>query len=78
MRPLLPAVILICDRLASVGCGPDGYVGLDEVARMQTVFVILNGLNRTGSGINFTLDRLEPFALPIERDNATVIGSCEP
>jgi hypothetical protein len=39
--------------------------------RTQTVLVILTGTNRTGSGIHVTLDRLEPFALPIERDDAT-------
>jgi hypothetical protein len=72
VHPLLPAVILVCDRLASdVEYGPDGYVSLRELVRTQTVLVILTGTNRTGSGIHVTLDRLEPFALPIERDDAT-------
>ena len=72
VHPLLPAVILVCDRLADdVEYGPDGYVSLRKLARTQTVLVILTGTNRAGSGIHVTLDRLEPFALPIERDDAT-------
>ena len=71
VHPLLPAVILVCDRLASFGYGPDGYISLRELARTQTVLVILTGTNRNISGIHVTLDRLEPFALPIERDDAT-------
>lgn len=72
VHPLLPAVILVCDRLASLEYGPDGgYISLRELARTQTVLIILTGTNRTVSGIHVTLDRLEPFALPIERDDAT-------
>ncbi|KAF2845799.1 hypothetical protein T440DRAFT_493216 [Plenodomus tracheiphilus IPT5] len=71
VHPLLPAVILVCDRVARVGRGPDGYVSLREVARTQTVLVILTRTNRTSTGIHVTLDRLEPFALPIERADAT-------
>jgi hypothetical protein len=71
VHPLLPAVILVCDRLASSEYGPDGYISLRELARTQTVLVILTGTNRNVSGIHVTLDRLEPFALPIERDDAT-------
>jgi hypothetical protein len=71
VHPLLPAVILVCDRVAGVGRGPDGNVSLREVARTQTVLVILTGTNRTSTGIHVTLDRLEPFALPIERADAT-------
>jgi hypothetical protein len=71
VHPLLPAVILVCDRVAGVRRGPDGYVSLREVARKQTVLVILTGTNRTSTSIHVTLDRLEPFALPIERADAT-------
>lgn len=71
VHPLLPAVILVCDRVARVGRGPDGYVSLREVARTQTMLIILTGTNRTSTGIHVTLDRLEPFALPIERADAT-------
>lgn len=70
VHPLLPAVILVCDRAERVGLGPDGYVSLREVARTQTVLVILTGTNRTSTGIHVTLDRLEPLALPIERADA--------
>jgi hypothetical protein len=71
VHPLLPAVILVCDRVASVESGPDIYVSLREVARTQTVLVVLTGTNRTSTGIYVTLDRLKPFALPIERADAT-------
>lgn len=71
VHPLLPAVVLVYDRVTGVGCGPDGYVSLREVARTQTVLVILTGTNRTSTGIHVTLDRLKPFALPIERADAT-------
>lgn len=68
---LLPAVILVCDRCTPVGYGPDGYVSLREVARKQTVLVILTGVNRISAGIHVNLDILAPFALPIERTDAT-------
>jgi hypothetical protein len=71
VHPLLRAVILVCDRRESFGCDPDGYVSLGEIARKQTVLVILTGTNRTSTGIDVTLDRLEPFALPIDRTDAT-------
>jgi hypothetical protein len=65
VHPLLPAIILVCDRVARVDCGPDGYASLREVARTQTVLVILTGTNRSSTGIHITLHPLEPFALPI-------------
>ncbi|KAH9875805.1 hypothetical protein IAQ61_003269, partial [Plenodomus lingam] len=71
VHPFLPAVVLVYDRVTGVGCGPDSYVSLREVARTQTVLVILTGTNRTSTGIHVTLDRLKPFALPIERADAT-------
>ncbi|KAF1920729.1 hypothetical protein BDU57DRAFT_509156 [Ampelomyces quisqualis] len=71
VHPLLPAVILVLDRVARVGSGPDGYVSLREVASTQTVLVILTGKNRISTGIHVTLDGLEPFALPVERADAT-------
>ena len=72
MHPLLPAVILICDRRDSrAKGGTDGFVSLREVARTQTVLVILTGGNRTSTGIHISLDPLKPFALPIERPDAT-------
>jgi len=72
VHPLLPAVILVCDRVARDGLDPDGYVSLREVARTQTVLVILTGTNQTStSGIHVSLDPLKPFALPIERADAT-------
>ncbi|KAA8619107.1 hypothetical protein PtrSN002B_010903 [Pyrenophora tritici-repentis] len=70
VHPLLPAVILVFDRCDSrARRGPDGCISLREVARMKTVLVILTGTNRTGTHV--TLDRLKPFALPIERADAT-------
>lgn len=71
VHPLLPAVILVCDHVPGVGYGSDGYVSLREVGRKQTVLVILTGTNQTSSGIHVTLNRLKPFALPIERADAT-------
>jgi hypothetical protein len=72
VHPLLPAVILVCDRRDSrARSGPDGFVSLREVVRTQTVLVILTGTNRTSTGIRVTLARLEPFALPIEKADAT-------
>lgn len=71
MHQLLPPVILVSDRVARVGRGPDGYVSLREVTRTQTVLVILTATNRLSTGIHVTLGRLEPFALPIERANVT-------
>jgi hypothetical protein len=71
VHPLLPAVILVCDRLASVERGPDGFLSLRKVARTQTVLVILTGTNLISAGIHVTLDSLKPFALPIERVDAT-------
>jgi hypothetical protein len=71
VHPLLPAVILVCDRLASVERDPDGFLSLRKVARTQTVLVILTGTNLTSAGIHVTLDSLKPFALPIERADAT-------
>ena len=72
VHPLLPAVILVCDRRDSTArCGPDGFVSLREVARTKTVLVILTGgRSRTSTGIRISLDPLEPFALPIDRDDA--------
>ena len=73
MHPLLPAVILVCDRRDSrAKGGTDGFVSLREVARTQTVLVILIGVtSRTSTGIHISLDPLKPFALPIERPDAT-------
>lgn len=71
VHPLLPAVILVCDRVERVGLGPGGYVSLREVARTRTVLVILTGTNPISTGIHVTLDPLKPFALPIERVDAT-------
>jgi hypothetical protein len=72
VHPLLSAVILVCDRCdARAERGSDGFVSLREVARTQTVLVILTGTDRTSTGIHVTLDRLKPFALPIERADAT-------
>ncbi|RMZ72066.1 hypothetical protein GMOD_00007057 [Pyrenophora seminiperda CCB06] len=72
VHPLLPAVILVCDRRdARAEVGPDCCISLRDVARTQTVLVILTGTNPTSTGINVTLDRLEPFALPIDRADAT-------
>ncbi|KAI4682789.1 uncharacterized protein J4E84_007254 [Alternaria hordeiaustralica] len=72
VHPLLPAVILICDRRDTTArCGPDGFVSLREVARTQTVLVILTGGNRTSTGIHISLDPLKLFALPIDRDDVT-------
>ncbi|CAA9960305.1 hypothetical protein PTT_09732 [Pyrenophora teres f. teres 0-1] len=72
VHPLLPAVILVCDRCdARAERGPDGCISLRDVARTQTVLVILTGTNRTSTGIHVTLDRLKSFALPIERADAT-------
>jgi len=72
VHPLLPAVILVCDRRDSTArCGPDGFVSLRGVARTKTVLVILTGgRSRTSTGIRISLDPLEPFALPIDRDDA--------
>lgn len=58
VHPLLPAVILVCDRFASVEREQDGYLSLREVARTQTVLVILTGTNVTSTGIHVTLDSL--------------------
>ncbi|KAF3004772.1 hypothetical protein E8E13_001730 [Curvularia kusanoi] len=72
VHPLLPAAILVCDRLVEGdGLGPDGCLGLRELAREQIVLVILTGANRISTDVPITLESLEPFALPIERDNAT-------
>ncbi|KAJ8111302.1 hypothetical protein OPT61_g6074 [Boeremia exigua] len=70
VHPLLPAVIIVCDRRVEVDYGPDGYVSLREVGRKQTAPVILTGTNQTSTGIEVTLDSLEPFALPVERADA--------
>ncbi|KAI4619125.1 uncharacterized protein J4E87_007712 [Alternaria ethzedia] len=71
VHPLLPAVILVCDRRDSTArCGPDGFVSLREVGRTKTVLVILTGgRSRTSTGIHISLDPLKPFALPIDRDD---------
>jgi len=71
VHPLLPTIILVCDRRDSTArCGADGFVSLREVARTKSVLVILTGENRTSTGIRISLDCLEPFALPIDRDDA--------
>jgi len=71
VHPLLPAVILVCDRRDSrARLGIDGFVSLREVASTQTVLVILTGENRTSTGIQISLDPLKLFALPIDRDDA--------
>ena len=71
VHPLLPAVILVCDRRDSTArCGSDGFVSLREVARTKTVLVVLTGENRSSTDIHISLDPLEPFALPIDRDDA--------
>ena len=73
VHPLLPAVILVCDRRDSTARrGPDGFVSLREVARTKTVLVILTGVaNRPSTGIHISLDALKLFALPIDRDDVT-------
>ena len=73
VHPLLPVVILVCDRHDSTTTlGTDGFVSLREVARTQTVLVILTGVtNRTSTGVQISLDPLKSFALPIDRDDAT-------
>ncbi|KAH6611842.1 hypothetical protein C7974DRAFT_406397 [Boeremia exigua] len=71
VHPLLSAVILVCDRVEKVGCGPDGFVSLREVASTQTVLAIATGTNPTSTGVQVTLDRLKPFALPIDRSDTT-------
>ncbi|KAI4923541.1 hypothetical protein J4E85_008580 [Alternaria conjuncta] len=72
VHSLLPTVVLVCDRRDSTArCGSDGFVSLREVASTQTVLVILTGEDRTNTGIHISLDPLKPFALPIERPDAT-------
>jgi hypothetical protein len=59
VHPLLSAVILVCDRLASVEHEPDGFLSLRKVARTQTVLVILTGTNLTSAGIHVSNILLE-------------------
>jgi len=73
VHPLFPAIILVCDQFdGKVSAQPDGYVSLRDVAKKQSVLVVLTG-SRAGSGadgtthgLEISLDSLAPFALPLE------------
>ncbi|CAI9626212.1 hypothetical protein GT037_004533 [Alternaria burnsii] len=70
VHPLLPAVILVCDRRDYRVERRDGCFSLRKVARTQTILVILTGTSQINTDVHVTLDRLEQFALPIERADA--------
>lgn len=71
VHPLLPAVILVCDRRDYRVGRRDGCFSLREVASTQTVLVVLTETSQISTDVHVTLDHLERFALPIERADST-------